>query len=374
MKILPFKSSNPVSLGVELEFQIINPRTFDLISRAKDLITQIKGSQYRKLIKPEVTQSMIEFNSSIHTGATSLLIELLEMRNLLLQLGSQFNVLFSGGGTHPFQKWELQKIFPTKRFKTLARQFRYLSKRSTVFGMHIHIGCANCEDALYLTHAFGRFVPQFIALSASSPYYQGVDTGFDSSRMTIFTSFPLCGTIPYLTTWQEFSTYFYKLKKIGIVETMKDFYWDIRPKPEFGTVELRICDTPLTFQKVVMIAAYAQTLARYLLDNKPTFPLRDLYHLYNYNRFQACRYGLKGEIIEPVNFRRIPIKDDILNMLNLIYKHPSLLNNQDLLSQLKENLDKAENDAFELRTIFKKTGSLTQVVQEQCQQWAKANG
>lgn len=374
MKILPFKSSNQASLGVELEFQIINPHTFDLISRAKDLITEIKGSHFRKLIKPEVTQSMIEFNSSVHTNATNLLIELIEMRNFLLELGSQFNVLFSGGGTHPFQKWELQKIFPTKRFKTLARQFRYLSKRSTVFGMHIHIGCANSEDALYLTHALGRFVPQFIALSASSPYYQGVDTGFDSSRMTIFTSFPLCGTIPYLTTWQEFSTYFYKLRKIGIVETMKDFYWDIRPKPEFGTVELRICDTPLTFKRVVMIAAYAQTLARYLLDHKTTYPLRDLYHLYNYNRFQASRYGLKGEIIEPVNFERISIKDDILNTINLIDKYSDLLNNKDLISQLNASLNQAVNNAFELRRVFKDTGSLTKVVQEQCIQWAKENG
>ncbi len=266
MKTLPFKSSSLVSLGVELEFQIIDPHSFGLIPRAKDLMRTIKQGPYQKRIKPEITQGMIEINSSVHHSPSILLDELIDIRTFLLNIADQIKINFCGGGTHPFQKWTSLKIFPTSRFKNLSRQYRYLSKRSTVFGQHIHIGCRNSDDAIYLTHALARYVPHFIAISASSPFYQGVDTGYHSSRSNIFSAFPLSGVIPYLTTWKEFSEYFYKMRNLGIVETMKDFYWDIRPKPEFGTVEVRVFDTPLTFNKAVILAAYLQSLAHYLLQ------------------------------------------------------------------------------------------------------------
>src|SRR5690348_12955015 len=134
MRILPFKSSPLLSIGVELELQIIDPMTYGLISRAKDLIRNIKNSPFQKLIKPEITQSMIEINSSIHRSPLELHAECLEIQTFLLTHAKKIGILYSGGGTHPFQKWAAQKIFPTKRFKNKSRLFRYLSKRSTVFG------------------------------------------------------------------------------------------------------------------------------------------------------------------------------------------------------------------------------------------------
>src|SRR5262249_27038602 len=150
-----------------------------------------------------------------------------------------------------------------------SKKYTYLSKRSTVFGQHIHIGCKSGEDAIYLTHALSRYVPQFIAICASSPFYQGVDTGYASSRSTVFNAFPLSGVMPYLITWNEFSEYYYKMRNYGIIGSMKDFYWDIRPKPEFGTVEIRVCDTPLTIRTAAIITAYIQALSLYLLEEKP---------------------------------------------------------------------------------------------------------
>lgn len=369
MKTLSFKNSKNVSIGVELEFQIINPNSNALVSRAKDLIRNIKESVYGPYIKPEITQSMIEINSSIHHSSNEMYEELLKLQNFLLKQGNEINILFCGGGTHPFQKWSMQKIFPTARYKNLSRKYRYLSKRSTVFGQHIHIGCADKENALYLTHALARYVPQLIAISASSPFYQGVDTGFFSTRSTIFNAFPLSGVIPYLISWDEFSNYYYKMQQFGIINSMKDFYWDIRPKPEYGTVEIRVCDTPLTIKKAIVITAYVQALSLYLLEEKPIKITHDLYYLYNYNRFQASRYGFDGDFINPFTSQHCLILDDIIETISHIERYANQLNNMSYISQMMDDLINKRNDAVVLKNIFKQVSSLPKVVSEQCKLW-----
>ncbi len=371
MKLLPFKSSQQSSIGMELEIQIINPHTHALISRSKDLIRIINESAFNQRIKPEITQSMIEINSSIHTSPVDMMNELYEIQTFLMHQGENLNISFCGGGTHPFQKWAMQKIFPTMRYKKLSRQYRFLSKRATVFGQHIHVGCANSQDAIYLTHALARYVPHFIAISASSPFYQGVDTGYFSSRSTIFNAFPLSGVIPYLISWSDFSEYFYKMKNLGIVESMKDFYWDIRPKPEFGTVEIRVCDTPLTIKKAILITAYIQALSLYLVHEKPLSISHDLYFLYGYNRFQASRYGFGGSIIDPECMQACSIGDDIVSTLKKIERYANQLNNMGMISQLLDYVINKKNDAAILRQLFKQTGSLPKVVSEQCTLWKK---
>lgn len=371
MKLLPFKESKLASLGIELEFQIIHPNSFSLVSKSKELLRNIRESTYQEQIKPEITQSMIEINSSIHDSASPLFEEIKKIQTYLIEQANEINVLFCGGGTHPFQKWSVQKIFPTMRYKRLSQHYRYLSKRSTVFGQHIHVGCKNGDDALYLTHALTRYIPQLVAMSTASPYYQGVDTGYHSTRLTIFTGFPSSGVIPYLTNWKEFSEYYYKMVELGIIESMKDLYWDIRPKPEFGTVELRICDTPLTLERAVMLAAYTQALSLYLLEERPFKITPNFYHVYHYNRFQACRYGFDSDFIDPVTYNRIMITDDILHTIKKIEHYANQLNGMPFVSRLMEIMLDKNDDASLLRNIFKIHNSFPKLVQEQCKIWAK---
>ncbi len=372
MRRLPFKKSFVSSIGVELELQLVDPRSFSLISRSKDLIRSIKSNLDQLRIKPEITQGMIEINSSIHHSPQAMLKELNELRIYLLQQANSLDLAICGGGTHPFQTWSMQKIFPTMRYRKISRKFSYLSKMSTVFGQHIHIGCGNAEDALYLTHALSRYVPQFIAITASSPFYQGVDSNFCTSRATLFNAFPLSGFIPYLTTWSEFSEYFYKMYRLGIITSMKDFYWDIRPKPEFGTVEIRVCDTPLTITKAVLISAYVQALALYLLEERPTQVNHDLYYLYNQNRFEACRYGFEGHFINPYTMKSCSIREDIINTAKTIEKYSHQLGNTEYISQLLDGVINGINDASILRQIYKQAGSLPKVVAKQCEAWSEA--
>ncbi|STX42465.1 carboxylate-amine ligase [Legionella donaldsonii] len=372
MRLLPFKKSSAVSIGVELEFQIVAPRTYSLVSRAKDLIRNLRESPHRPRITPEITQSMIEINSSIHHSPQAMLEELVHLQQFLLGQAAEMHIAICGGGTHPFQRWTMQKIFPTIRYRKLSRKYRYLSKRSTVFGQHIHIGCTQAEDALYLTHALARYVPQFIAICASSPFYQGIDTGYCSSRSTIFNAFPLSGVIPYLINWREFSDYYYKMRQLGIIASMKDFYWDIRPKPEFGTVEIRVCDTPLTIKKAVLIIAYIQALSLYLLEERPIDVSHDLYYLYNHNRFQASRYGFEGDFINPYTMQHSLIIDDLIETVKKIENYIVQLGNSDYVALLVNDAMKNMNDAAFLKQVFKQEGSLSKVVAAQCRMWAES--
>lgn len=371
MKNLPFKTSSEISFGVELEFQIISKVTYDLASRAVDIFDSIKECTYEGTIKPEITQSMIEINSYIHHSPQEMLDEFLKTQSFLLDQAFKLNIAFCGGGTHPFQQWAERKVFPSKRFKKISKLYRHLAKRATVFGQHIHIGCADGEESLYLTHALARYVPQLIALSASSPFYQGIDTGYCSSRICLFPPFPLCGVIPNLCTWKEFSQYFYKMRNLGIIETMKDVYWDIRPRPEFGSVEIRVCDTPLTIVKAVSIAAYARALSLYLVQERPLTITRDIYDLYNYNRFQASRFGYEGDFICPTTHEHKALYDDIIATFDVIEKYTQELNSYNIVTQLKKEVIHKKNDATLLREIFKDYKSFPEVVRKQCEIWAQ---
>lgn len=372
MKALSFNESSEVSIGIELEFQIIDKSSFTLSSCAKEVLSHIKGTKYRLKIKPELTQSMIEINSSVHHDLQSLYIELHQIYNFLSSKALDLNITFCGGGTHPFQSWTTQEIYSTKANINFAKEYTYLAKRATVFGQHVHIGCRDAEDALYLTHALARFVPHFIALSASSPFYLGVDTGFVSTRTTVFNTFPLCGVVPFLLNWDDFSQYFHKMKRLGVIKNMNDFLWDIRPRPHLGTVEIRVCDTPLTLKKAILLGAYIQTLSLYLLKEKPLKINQDLYLLYNYNRFQASRYGFKGRFINPFTKRHRLITDDILTTLGKIKKYAHQLQNDPFLELLKNDVSTKDSDAKQLIDIYHTTGSLHQVVAQQCQKWSNS--
>lgn len=354
---------------MELELQLIDASTFDLTSKAKTLMHCVEASQYHHAVKPEITQSMIEINTQIQNYPGEFYKELKEIVYFLTQEAMKEKTYIAGAGTHPFQFWLARKIFPSQRFKQKSEEHGYLSKRFTIFAMHVHIGCQNSEDALYLTHSLTRYIPQIIALSASSPFYQKSITGFQSTRTTIVSSHPFSGTMPYMTTWEAFSAYFNKMRDLHIIESMKDFYWDIRPKPEFGTVEIRVCDMPLTFDKAISIAAYIQSLARYLLMEKPFNISEQLYLVYEYNRLQASHNGFNAKFIDPNNLEAFSVIEDIKKTLPLIHHHAQDLQNQEDLEKIKEWVIKEENDAKILLEIYHQHQDFKEVVEQQCKIW-----
>ena len=366
----PFTECKDLTFGIELELQLIDLRHYNLTMEAADIIRRLERNISSNSIKPEITQSMIEINSDIHHHYHSLLAELQLIQASLVSTCLKTNIGISGGGTHPFQKWKKQRIFPSERFANVSEQYGFLAKQFTVFGQHIHIGCPNGDDALYLCHAFARYIPHFIALSASSPFQLGVDTSFDCSRLTAISAFPLSGTPPWLLSWDEFTQYFNELAELEVVSSMKDFYWDIRPKPEFGTVELRICDTPLTIHKAVELAAFAQALAAYLLQERPNV-IRDVYLTYLINRFRAARYGLNAQYIDPIERKTFSLAEDIINTCKMIRPFAELLQSTEALDKIEHYSKIRVNDAEWLRSQYTGPESLDDVVRNQTQLWMK---
>ncbi len=370
---LGFAESPPLTIGIELEVQIVNTRDYNLTRGASDLLAALKGgAPYPGEIKPEVTESMIELASSIQTGHAGLLTELVEMRDVIVAAAQRLNIGIAGGGAHPFQTWSDRRIYDTERFNQVAHEYGYLAKQFTVFGQHIHIGCASADDAVYLTHMLSRYVPHFIALSASSPFHQGEDTLFDSSRLSIVNAFPLSGRMPLVRDWAQFEMYFAKMRGYGIAHSMKDFYWDIRPKPEYGTIEIRACDTPMSVTHAAALAAYAQVLARHVLSEPRRAITDDWYLPYNYNRFQACRYGLEASIIDPLDGRRTVLADDIVAGFGALEQHAAELMCRPALEALLLGARTRENDARRMRAKLRETGSLAGVVRWQCERWMQA--
>lgn len=368
MSRLQFKNNDQLTMGVELELQLVNLQNFDLTMEAEDFLRRLSETTHPGEVKPEITQSMIELNSSIHSSYSSLLNELSSIRDMVSNEACKTHIGICGGGTHPFQKWKQQRIFQTDRFTHTSEQYGYLAKQFTVFGQHIHIACQNGDDALYLCHALARYMPHFIALSAASPFYQGVDTSFDCSRLTVISAFPLSGTPPWLLGWSEFEEYFDKMATLGVIGSMKDFYWDIRPKPEFGTVELRICDTPLTIEKAAELAAFVQMLSHYLLKTRPELS-RDIYLTYLINRFRAARYGLEAIIIDPIHQVTKPILEDILQVCSLLEPYAAGLDSMEALIRIRSHVIERDNDAKWLRSTHNKLQSLSDVVRAQTEIW-----
>jgi len=210
-------------------------------------------------------------------------------------------------------------------------------------------------------------VPHFIALAAASPYLQGVDTLFDSARLSSISAFPLSGRAPFVLSWQEFEQgYFAKMEATGVVKSMKDFYWDIRPKPEYGTVELRVCDTPLQVERAAALACYLQCLCQHLLGAGRIEPSDDDYLVYSYNRFQACRFGLGGVIVHPRTNEPTAIRDDVQATLRELEPHAGALECQPALNHLDAiaAAGGGGNDAAHLRTTYAASGTMAAVVAE----------
>ncbi|QDF97650.1 glutamate--cysteine ligase [Azoarcus sp. DD4] len=374
MSLEAFSPSRALSLGVELELQLVSTHDYDLVGVAEDMLRLTDGLDITGEIKPEMTDSMIEISTGICDGHEMVLAQLEAIRAALSGIARKLNVGICGGGTHAFQQWGERRIFDKPRFHYLHELYGYLAKQFTVFGQHVHVGCPGPDAALYLLHGLSRYIPHLIALSASSPFVQGRDTGFQSARLNSVFAFPLSGRAPFVESWSDFGAYFDKMTATGVVSSMKDFYWDIRPKPEYGTVEVRVMDTPLTVERAAAIAAYIQALARHLMIERPIRPSEDDYLVYTFNRFQACRFGYAGTYVDPESHTHMSVGEAIEASFGRIEQHAVELGADGAIARLRAEVAAGRNDASWLRESLQPHGVLPEVVMAQCQRWMNGEG
>jgi glutamate---cysteine ligase / carboxylate-amine ligase len=370
MEQLPFASSAPNTLGIELELQLIDTTSFDLTAASDDLLAQLAGHPMADRVKPEITRSMIELNSSVHEHPAGLLAEMREMRDVMVEATDALGIAIAGGGVHPFMHWQDRSIHDSPRFQYLAETYGYLARQFTVFGQHIHLGTTSGDEAIRLVRSLSPYVPHFIALSASSPYFEGVDTQYACCRLNAVNNFPLSGHLPEnVRDWYGFEAHIAQLRSTGLAESIKDLYWDIRPKPEFGTVEIRVCDTPLTVERACQLAAFAQALAEHVARGDE--PAETAWIAYCSNHFQACRFGMHGAYVTP-DGERVRLGDHLRALLQRLMPVAEELGTADMLQTLRDELQHGGNDARWLRSEFHRLRDLPAVVEGMTRRWRGA--
>lgn len=369
MSLETFQKSDALSLGVELELQLVNTHDYDLAPYAEDMLRLMTKTPLPGAVVPEMTSSMIEVSTGVCRSSSEVLGQLSQIRDALVKCADKLNIAVVGGGTHPFQQWHERRIYDKPRFRELSELYGYLSKQFTIFGQHVHVGCPDADTALLTLHRMSRYIPHFIAMSASSPYVQGQDTAFDSARLNSVFAFPLSGRAPFALTWDDFTTYYDKMTRTGVVKSMKDFYWDIRPKPEFGTIEIRVFDTPLTVERAAALAGFVQALAAWFMEDQPFMPTEDDYLVYTYNRFQACRFGLDAAYVDPGTGQHMPLREHIQLTLHQVRRHAARLGAGSFIHMLQSSVERAENDARWLRERQGEEELLAEVIRQAAQRF-----
>jgi carboxylate-amine ligase len=363
-KLEPFHESAALSLGVELELQLVNTHDYDLAPYSEEMLRLMAKYKLPGSVVPEMTSSMIEVSTGVCQSAVQVQDELSAIRDALVKSADRLNIAIVGGGTHPFQQWHERRIYDKPRFHELHELYGYLSKQFTVFGQHVHIGCPSADAALLMLHRMSRYIPHCVALSASSPFVQGQDTQFDSARLNSVFAFPMSGRAPFTLHWEEFEKFFAKTTRTGVVKSMKDFYWDIRPKPEYGTIEIRVFDTPLTVERAAALAGFVQSLAAWFLDEQPFVPQEDDYMVYTYNRFQACRFGLDAAYVDPATGEHMTLREHLLATLAQVRPYARLMGAAWGVELLTEDAVRGANDARWIREKQAREGLLAEVVRQ----------
>ncbi|MCK9922235.1 glutamate--cysteine ligase [Frankia sp. AgPm24] len=317
---IPFSSSTSSSLGIEWELQLVDYQSRQLRGDAAVILDELRakvGEREAAKAKHELFDSTIEVITGVCGSVGEATTDLAGTISVLRDLAERRGVGLMCSGTHPISDYASQRITEDERYATLVSQMQWMARRLLIFGVHVHVGVRSPDKAMPIVNALMAYIPHFLALSASSPYWLGDDTGLASSRSQVFASLPTAG-LPYpLDDWPGFEAFMGTLIASGTIETIREIWWDIRPHPNFGTVELRICDGLPTLMEVGAVAALAQCLVDRMntqIDRGYRLPAPKRW-LVQENKWRAARYGLDAQIMIDAQGAVRSVRDDIIDLV-----------------------------------------------------------
>jgi carboxylate-amine ligase len=294
-----FQKSDPFTLGVELEFQILDPASLDLVPRAEQLFAQIPPPENNRIAR-EFLQSIFEVQTGICSSVDEVEKDLCHTVKVAGEAAAACGCLLFASGIHPFARPDAQVVTDNERYTRIMEELQYVGRRFIPQGLHVHVGMPDREAAVRVCDVIQAYLPLFLALSASSPYFNGQDTGFHSFRTKLFEALPLAGMADFLGSWEGYEKEVTMLMQAGIIHEIRDLWWEVRPSPFFGTVEVRICDMPSRFSDILALTAVIQALAIYIVEEQVQ-QQRINPQVLKYNRWQAARHGLAGKFCDPLS-------------------------------------------------------------------------
>ena len=318
---IPFTSSPRSSLGVEWELELVDLETRELAGAASDILDELGRSSpdgHHRKAKHELLESCIEVITGVCTTVDEAVCDLRATLCEVQQAAAARGLGVMCSGTHPTSDWANQQISPDPRYAKLVEDMQWLARRMQIFGVHVHVGVRSPDKVIPIVNALTAYIPHFLALSASSPYWIGTDTGLASARSKVFEGLPTAG-IPYqLSGWDDFERYMATLISAQTIESVREVWWDVRPHPNFGTVELRICDGLPTLFEISWATAMSQCLVEMFngqLDRGYTLPTPRGWTVRE-NKWRAARYGIDAELIVDNEGRTQPLRDLVAELVD----------------------------------------------------------
>src|SRR3954447_24295240 len=352
-----------LSLGIEEEYQTIDPETRDLRSHIGVEIVRKGRTLLSDRVKPEMHQSVIEIGTGVCRNIQEAREEITSIRRQMIGLARQNGLRIAGGGTHPFATWHTQEIYPDERYHTIVEDLKMVARANLIFGLHIHVGVEDRETAIQIMNGARYFLPHLLALSSNSPFWLGMDTGLHSYRCKVFDKFPRTNIPDLFSSWEEFQMYCDLLIRTNCIDNAKKIWWDIRPHPHFPTLEFRICDMPMRVEETIAIAALCQAIILKLWRlHEQNLTFRHYSRaLIMENKWRAARYGMNGKLIDFGKQEEIPFTDLICEILDFIADVAPELGIERELQYVHTILNDGTGADRQLR-VFRETGDLTKVV------------
>ncbi|KPK34945.1 MAG: hypothetical protein AMK70_06365 [Nitrospira bacterium SG8_35_1] len=359
-KLIEFKTSKPFSLGVEIELQVIDKKSFNLLPCAPEILAMVPD-ELKERIKPEFIRSMIEVNTEVCSNMDQVRDNLAHLVHLAEELADKNDCLLYAASLHPFARHTEQELSSHPRYIRIMDDLQLVGRRFITQGLHVHVGMTHHETAIRVCDSIRLFLPILLALTCSSPYYEGIDTGLHSYRAKLFEALPLAGMPDQLENWGKYLEMVKLLTDTGIITGVRDLWWDVRPHPDFGTIEIRICDLPSTFKEILAIVALIQGLVAELSDSSKH--LNPNMQVLKSNKWQAARYGLAGRFVYPLLQKKITMQEAAGEIFSKAAPAMEKLGTSHYLSDLQQILVSGTS-ADHQRKIFSTKNDFSSIIKE----------
>jgi carboxylate-amine ligase len=356
-----FNGSNKPTLGVEIEAQIVDEAgALATDTAATKILSELNDPA---AFKHELLECTVEVITGVCEDVGGARRDLGEKVERLIDASEALGYRVTCTGTHPFSSWADQTVSPDPRYHRLIENCQWTARRLLIFGVHTHVGVGSGEEAIAISNSLGTYIPHFLALSSSSPFWQGRDTGLASTRSKIFESLPTAGLPSQMKNWGEFQRFMRTLIGAGTIRSIREVWWDIRPHPGFGTLELRICDGIPSMDELCAIVALSQSLVVWLGDRYNAgldLPAHQAWTIRE-NKWRAARYGLDAEIIRDEEGNLMSLRRSIGDMVEVLEPVAERLGCRDDLRRVNSILDRGTS-ATRQREVFSHTHDLAAVV------------
>jgi glutamate---cysteine ligase / carboxylate-amine ligase len=362
-----FGASDPYTLGVEEEYMLLDPETFDLVQHIDTVLGAIDAESYEGSINAELMQSVLEIATPVCRSPADVDRALRHLRGYVGTIAREKGLRYGSAGTHPYSLFERQRITARDRYRHLVDQMQYIARRELIFGLHVHVAVDGPEKAIQVLNGLLGFIPHLLALSASSPFWRGEATGLSSTRQLVFAAFPRSGPPPRFRDYAEYAEVVGQLEKTGCIADYTHIWWDIRLHPRLGTVEVRICDAVTRVEDAVALAAFCQALVKLLSERFDAGKEIPTHHriLTSENKWLAARYGLEAPIMDLATGRRnrTPVAQLIRRTLRDLEPHARELGSEAELEGIREILARGNGADRQLR-IFNANRDIIEVARE----------